>query len=72
MSRTRTIITWVAALVGVAAAYIMSGTAVTPSAWSLLFLIALAPPVVFLLAWRGTPPPTVAELRYAVRQQDTH
>ena len=36
---------------------------------SLLLTLALGPPAVMLLVWRGAPPPTVAEVLHSVHAE---
>ena len=68
VSRTYAIAIWFGLLAILAAASVVAGAAATLSTWTLLLLMALAPPTIALIVWRGAPQPTVAELLYAVNQ----
>lgn len=57
---------WLAAMVVMFASSIVLGGPSTANATALWLLACLAPPTVMMLVWRGAPPPTVAEVLYAV------
>ncbi len=70
LSRRRLIAMWFAAVAMMVAASLVGGMTATPGTWTMLLLISLAPPALAFVVWRGAPPPTVAEVLYAVRQPD--
>lgn len=60
---------WCALFVAVAVAAVLSGVSITIPR-SVLWLVAcVVPPTVLLMVWRGGPPPTVAEILYAVERR---
>jgi hypothetical protein len=70
ITRSTVIGLWLAALVVMAAVGVLSGVALTLDNGALWLLACLAPPSVMLMVWRGAPPPTVAEVLYAVDKRD--
>jgi hypothetical protein len=70
LSRGRVIGVWFVMIAVAMIASFIFRSAATPGTWALLFLISLIPPAVALVIWRGAPPPTVAEVLYAVHQQE--
>jgi hypothetical protein len=70
IERHTVIAVWVAAFVAVAGAGALSGAAITPAAGMLWLVACFVPPAVTLMIWRGAPPPTVAEILYAVHRHD--
>jgi hypothetical protein len=61
---------WLAAMVVMFASSIVLGGPSTGNATALWLFACLAPPTVMMLVWRGAPPPTVAEVLYAVHNTD--
>ena len=57
---------WLATIVVMFACSIVLGGPTTANATALWLFACLAPPTVMMLVWRGAPPPTVAEVLYAV------
>ena len=57
---------WLAAMAVMFASSIVLGGPSTGNVTALWLLACLAPPAVMMLVWRGAPPPTVAEVLYAV------
>jgi hypothetical protein len=70
LTRSTVIGLWLAALVVLAAVGVFSGVALTLDNGALWLVACLAPPSVMLMVWRGAPPPTVAEILYAVDKRD--
>ena len=70
LSRGRVVGAWFVMIAVTIIASLIFGAAATPGTWALLCLIALMPPAISLVVWRDAPPPTVAELLYAARQED--
>jgi len=70
LTRSTVIGLWLAALVVLAAVGVFSGVALTLNNGALWLIACLAPPSVMLMVWRGAPPPTVAEILYAVDKRD--
>ena len=69
ISRTRLVGFWFAAVAVIIAWVVVTGVNVAISTAALLLTMCLVPPVIMLLVWRGAPPPTVGELRYAVNNR---
>ena len=69
ISRTRLVGFWFAAVAGVIAWVAATGVNIAISTALLLLTMCLVPPAIMLLLWRGAPPPTVAELLYAVNNR---
>ena len=61
---------WVALLIAVAGAAAVSGLPITAGLGGLWLAACVVPPAVMLLVWRGAPPPTMAEILYAVDRRD--
>jgi hypothetical protein len=61
---------WVAVLIAVAATAAVSGVPITVGISALWFAACVVPPAVMLMVWRGAPPPTMAEILYAVDRRD--
>ena len=66
LSRARLAGAWCAALLVIGAFSVAAGADVTISNLELWLVTCLVPPTVMLIAWRGAPPRTVAEVLYAV------
>jgi hypothetical protein len=67
----RTVIgVWLALLVAVAGAGVISGVSITVSTSVLWLAACVVPPAVLLIVWRGAPPPTVAEILHAVDRRE--
>ena len=66
IARLQVAAAWVAAVIVAMAGSVVAGLDMTTSTGELWFVIAVVPPAVMLLLWRGAPPATVAELLYAV------
>lgn len=66
MSRGRMIAIWFVLVAVVMAGSIAAGAAPKLSTWMVLVAISLSAPALFLLIWRGAPPPTVAELLHSI------
>ena len=60
---------WLALLVAVAGAGVLSGAVLTLGAGAFWFGACVVPPAVMLAIWRGAPPQTVAEVLHAVDGQ---
>jgi hypothetical protein len=63
---TQVVGVWLTAVAVLTAALITLDPKITISVASLLLTLAVGPPAVLLLVWRGAPPPTVAEVLHAV------
>jgi hypothetical protein len=61
---------WVAAFVTLAGAAALAGVPITVGISALWFAACVVPPAVMLMVWRGAPPPTIAEVLYAVDRRD--
>lgn len=70
LNRPTVIGVWFAVLVAVAGAGALSGVTITIGISTLWFIACVVPPAVMLMVWRGAPPPTVAEILYAVERRD--
>jgi hypothetical protein len=70
INRRAVIGVWFAVLVAVAGAGALSGVSITTGISALWFVACVVPPAVVLMVWRGTPPPTVAEILHAVDRRD--
>jgi hypothetical protein len=70
ITRGTVIVAWLAALVAVAVAGVLSGVAITMDTGTLWLLACLVPPAIILMVWRGAPAPTVAEILHAVERRD--
>ena len=68
ISRARLACMWIAAVIVVAAASIVTGTGVTVNNGELLLVACLVPPAVMLLVWPAAQPPSVAELLHSVNR----
>ena len=68
ISRTRLVGFWFAAVAVIIAWVVATGVNIASTA-VLLLTMCLVPPAIMLLVWRGAPPPTVAELLYAVNNR---
>jgi hypothetical protein len=68
VSRTTVVAAWCAVVIVIAAGSVAAGAPVTTGNAELFLLTCLVPPAGILLAWRGAPPETVAELLYALDQ----
>jgi len=66
ISRARVIGLWLAAVAVLTTALVTFDAKAAISFAPLLLTLALGPPAVLLLVWRGAPPPTVAELLHSV------
>lgn len=66
LSRARLAGAWCAALLVIGAFSVAAGADVTISNLELWLVTCLVPPTVMLIAWRGAPPRTVADVLYAV------
>jgi hypothetical protein len=64
--RVVVIAVWLAFLVAVAGAGVLSGVSITFGTGVLWLAACVAPPAVMLIVWRGSPPQTVAEILHAV------
>ena len=71
LSRARLAGAWCAALIVIGAFSVAAGAPVTISAIELWLVTCLVPPMVMLIAWRGAPPRTVAEVLYAANSPTT-
>ena len=67
MSRTRLVGFWFIALMVATAGIVTVNLELAITMAPLLLTLALAPPAIMLIVWRGPPPPTVAEVLYSVR-----
>ena len=65
-SRRVTIGVWFALLATAAAAGLLSGAPITMGSAAFWFFVCSVPPAIMLMLWRDAPPPTVAEVIYAV------
>jgi hypothetical protein len=65
-SRGTIIGVWFTVLAVVAGAGAVGGVSITMGTRALLLVACLGPPAIMLMVWRGTPPPTVAELLHAI------
>jgi hypothetical protein len=61
---------WIAVLIVVAGTAALSGVSITFGNSALWFVACVVPPAVMLMVWRGAPPPTMAEILYAVDRRD--
>ena len=61
---------WVAAVVALAGVAALAGASLTIGIGALWFAACVVPPAVMLMVWRGGPPPTIAEVLYAVDRRD--
>ena len=61
---------WVAAFVALAGVMALAGVSVTLGIGALWLAACVVPPAVMLMVWRGAPPPTIAEVLYAVDRRD--
>jgi hypothetical protein len=61
---------WAAVFVAIAVTAVASGVAITVSISALWLAACVVPPAVMLMVWRGAPPPTIAEVLYAVHRRD--
>lgn len=68
LSRARVITLWFVLVAVAIAANLLAGSQGTPGTWALLLLVSLVPPAISFAVWNGAPPPTVAEVLYAVRE----
>ena len=68
LSRGRVIALWFGLVAIATATNLLMGSQATPGTWATLMLLSLAPPAISFAVWTGAPPPTVAEVLYAVRQ----
>ena len=68
-TRTRLVGFWFAAVAVIIAWVVATGVNIAISTAALLLTLCLVPPAIMLLVFRGAPPPTVAELMYAVDNQ---
>jgi hypothetical protein len=68
-NRRVTIGVWFGLLVAVAGVGLLSGVPFTMRSGAFWFFVCSVPPAVMLMVWRGAPPPTVAEVIYAVDQK---
>jgi hypothetical protein len=66
ISRARVVGLWLAAVAVLTAALVTFDPHAAIDLAPLLLTLALGPPAVTLLVWRGAPPPTVAELLHSV------
>ncbi len=66
ISRARVVGIWLTAVAVISAAIVTFDPNVAIDFSPLLLTLALGPPAVLLLVWRGAPPPTVAELLHSV------
>jgi len=66
LSRARLAGAWCAALLVIGAFSVAAGADATIRSIELWLVTCLVPPAVMLIAWRGAPPRTVAEVLYAV------
>jgi hypothetical protein len=66
ISRGRAVGLWLAAVAILITALVTFDPNAAINFAPLLLTLALAPPAVMLLVWRGAPPPTVAELLHSV------
>ena len=66
ISRARAVGLWLAAVAVLTAAFAAFDPNAAIGFAPLLLTLALGPPAVMLLVWRGAPPPTVAELLHSV------
>jgi hypothetical protein len=66
LSRARLAGAWCAAVLVIGAFSVAAGADATISSIELWLVTCLVPPAVMLIAWRGAPPRTVAEVLYAV------
>ena len=69
ISRLRLVGFWFAAVAVIIAWIIATGVHLAISTAVVLLTLCLIPPVILLLIWRGSAPPTVGELLYAVNKQ---
>jgi hypothetical protein len=69
VTRWNVISAWLAVLVAAAGIGALSGMSVTIGAGVIWLLACVMPPAVILMVWRGAPPPTVAEVLYAVERR---
>jgi hypothetical protein len=68
LSRARLAGAWCTALIVIGSLSVAAGAAVTASAIELWLVTCLVPPTVMLMAWRGAPSRTIAEVLYAVNR----
>ena len=69
ISRAQLVAAWCVLMLGIGAAFVVAGAAISVANAGLLFAACVAPPVVMLLIWGGgAPPATVAELLHAVNR----
>jgi hypothetical protein len=61
---------WAALLVAIAVTAVAFGVVVDVSVAALWAAACVVPPAVLLMVWRGAPPPTIAEVLYAVDRKD--
>ena len=66
MSRTRLVGFWFIAVMVATAGLVTVNLDLAITIAPLLLTLALVPPAIMLLVWRGPPPPTVAEVLYSV------
>ena len=69
ISRLRLVAFWFMAVAVIVAGGILTGVTVGPSTAAFLLAMCITPPAIMLVVWRGAPPPTVAEVLYAVNNQ---
>jgi hypothetical protein len=68
LSCTRLAGAWCAALVAIGSLGVAAGAPVSTSNIGLWLVACLVPPSVMLMAWRGAPPLTIAEVLYAAQR----
>ena len=68
LSRARLAGAWCAVLVAIGSLGVAAGAPVSTSNVGLWLVACLVPPSVMLVAWRGAPPLTIAEVLYAANR----
>ncbi len=68
LSRARLAGAWCAVLVAIGSLGVAAGAPVSTSNFGLWLVACLVPPSVMLVAWRGAPPLTIAEVLYAANR----
>jgi hypothetical protein len=68
LSRARLAGAWCAVLVVIGSLGVAAGAPVSTSNFGMWLAACLVPPSVMLVAWRGAPPLTIAEVLYAANR----